>query len=120
MTRVRTFVGAATIAVLTAGCVSGAAGEETAEVREPAAAPTTVEVVPETTATVPPADTSVDDGADGAAGVGAADDRLLIAAVIVATGSLDEALEAGIVTPAEVEAAIVAVETGALGVALES
>ncbi|MEO1062790.1 MAG: hypothetical protein AAFZ07_15365 [Actinomycetota bacterium] len=124
MSPVRRLLAVTALAVVTAACASGATGDEADPAPEPTTSvaettPVTGEGTPATEVTEVPS-TSAPDGADLTEQDSGAEDRLLIAAVIVATGALDEALEAGVVTPAEVEAAIVAVETGALSAVLES
>ncbi|MEM8905384.1 MAG: hypothetical protein AAGF02_16905, partial [Actinomycetota bacterium] len=41
-------------------------------------------------------------------------DGVLVAAIVVATGDIEAALDEGVVTPAEVEAALVAIDEGSL------
>ncbi|MEM9036506.1 MAG: hypothetical protein AAGD18_18055 [Actinomycetota bacterium] len=45
---------------------------------------------------------------------GVGSDGVLVAAVVLATGDIEAALDAGLVTPAEVEAAVQAIQDGSL------
>ncbi|MEO1062794.1 MAG: hypothetical protein AAFZ07_15385 [Actinomycetota bacterium] len=75
-----------------------------------------VEGSPETTAPAEPAATELPVLPDQVQPIeGEVDgEGVLVAAIVVATGDIDAALDEGIVTPAEVEAAILAIEDGTL------
>lgn len=60
------------------------------------------------------APTSTEDGGSVVLPAGVESDGVLVAAVVLATGDIEAALDAGLVTPAEVEAAVQAIQDGTL------